>query len=323
MPASDEDPPSDGAPPPADDAAPVPGTEDGGEAGGRRGLRARREGFVRQLRRLITAIREGDEQQVEESVLQLSSTRRLLAPLAFVVSAFVFLFTGLKVIITNWRLTLVQVLPAMWIWAAMVDLKVHVLRGKEFHVIRGPLVLLAFAAVVVLTAASFLLNAAFAFAVSEPGTPDIRKGFGQARVHMQAVLTWGVGVGCALAVAVILAPRWGLLWFAILLGVVLAVMMVCYVAVPARIVGVQSATTSRRDKVVASAVGGAIGAAVCAPPYLVGRLGLVLLGSSTFFPLGVILLAVGLMLYAGASSAVKAIKMSAKLSGSKHPSAPD
>jgi hypothetical protein len=36
-----------------------------------------------------------------------------------------------KLLFTNWRLTLVQILPAMWIWAAMLDLKAHALHGKE------------------------------------------------------------------------------------------------------------------------------------------------------------------------------------------------
>jgi hypothetical protein len=29
------------------------------------------------------------------------------------------LFDGVRLVFTNWRLTLVQVLPAMWVWAAM------------------------------------------------------------------------------------------------------------------------------------------------------------------------------------------------------------
>ena len=48
------------------------------------------------------------------------------------------LFEGLKLLFSNWRLTLIQVLPAMWIWAAMVDLKAHVLHGKSLHELRGP-----------------------------------------------------------------------------------------------------------------------------------------------------------------------------------------
>lgn len=60
-------------------------------------------------------------------------------------------------------------------------------------------------------------------------------------------------------------------------------------------------------------VGGAIGAVVCTPPYALGRIGLLMLGSHTLFVLGAILFAVGLTLQAGATGAVKAVKMSAKL----------
>ena len=63
----------------------------------------------------------------------------MFAPLAFAVGAFALLFDGLRLLVSNWRLTLVQLLPAIWIWVAMADLKVHrcarqlvqaVLRGR-------------------------------------------------------------------------------------------------------------------------------------------------------------------------------------------------
>ena len=280
------------------------------------------------MRRLIAAIRENDERKVEEAVLQLARTRRIFAPLALAVGAFVMLFNGLRLLVTNWRLMLVQALPAMWIWAATYDLKAKVLRGKQFHDIRGPVVLVLFAAVVAITIAAFYLNAAFAFAISQPGPPDLRAGFGQARRHLRAVAGWGTGVGLALAVATMLAPRWGLGWFALLLGIVLAVMMVCYVAVPARIVGMRTArpaTTARSGrgaKLAAAAVTGLFGAIVCTPPYVIARGGIVLLDSSALFPLGVALLIIGLMLEAGATGAVKAIKVSAKLLAGRSPEAP-
>jgi hypothetical protein len=267
------------------------------------------------MRHLIAAIREGDEQSVEAAVVRLSSTRRYLAPLAFLVGAVVMLFSGLKLLAHNWRLTLIQVLPAMWIWAAMFDLKLHVLRGKTFHDIRGPLVLVLLAAVIAITAASFYLNAVFGFAVSQPGDPEIRTGFEQARTHARVVLSWGAGVGVALGVASLLAPRWGLLWFAVLMSIIVAVMMVCYTTVPARIIGAKKSTASPRDKLASAAVGGAVGATICAPPYLLGRFGVVLLGSGSLFWLGVALLVVGIILYGGAQGAVKTVKVGAKLVG--------
>jgi hypothetical protein len=281
-----------------------------------------RQRLVVRARRYIQAVRDGDREALEEGVLRLSRSRRWLAPLALAVGALAMLFDGTKLLFTNWRLTLVQVLPAMWIWAAMLDLKAHVLHGKSFHVLTGPVVIPIVLAVAALTAASFFLNAVFAFAIAGEGTPAIRPAFAQARSHMAVVLGWGGAVGIGLGLATVVFARWGLLWFGLSLSIVVGVMMVCYVAVPARLIGMKT-THSRRDKLTASAVGGAVGAVVCTPPYLLGRVGLLMLGSHTLFILGCVLLAVGLTLQAGATGAVKAVKMSAKLVSGNQQAAAD
>jgi hypothetical protein len=243
-------------------------------------------------------------------VLRLSRSRRWLAPLA--VGAFAMLFEGVKLLFTNWRLTLIQVLPAMWIWAAMYDLKAHVLHGKSFHTLTGPAVIPIVLGIAAITAASFYLNAVFAYAIVQPGRPAIRPAFAQARSHLAVVLGSGAVVGVVLGLSTVVVVRWGVFWFGLTLSAVIGVMMLCYVAVPARLIGMKT-THSRRDKLAASVVAGAIGAVVCTPPYVLGRVGLLMLGSSTLFILGVIVFAVGLTLQAGATGAVKTIKMSAKL----------
>jgi hypothetical protein len=85
---------------------------------------------------------------VEAVVVHLSRRRHIVAPLALAVGAVAMLFEGLRLLLSNWRLTLVQVLPAMWIWAAMLDLKLHVLHGASFRVIRGPVLIPIMAGVV-------------------------------------------------------------------------------------------------------------------------------------------------------------------------------
>jgi hypothetical protein len=279
---------------------------------------SRRATVMAQVERLVTAIRTGDDDMVESSVLALSQRSRWLAPLALLVGAFAMLFQGVKLLFTNWRLTLVQILPAMWIWAAMLDLKAHALHGHEFHILRGPLLWLVLLVIAALTAGSFFLNAVFAFAISKPGSPEIRPAFAQARRHLRTILAWGVGVGLALGFATMVVDRWGKLWFAVTLSVVVAVMMVSYVAVPARLIGVKS-ERSTRDKLTASAVGGAIGAVVCTPPFALGRVAILMLGSHTFRYLAIVLLAVAVVLQTGATSSVKAIKMSAKLATGSSP----
>ena len=283
---------------------------------------SRRATVVQQVKRLISAIRENDETKVENSILALSQRSRWLAPLALVVGAFAMLFQGLKLLVTNWRLTLVEILPAMWIWAAMLDLKLHVFRGKQFHIVRGPLLIPILLAIAAITAASFYLNAVFAFAISKPGTPQIRPAFAQARAHLRPILTWGISVGIALWFATIVVQRWGRTWYAVVLSIVVGVMMFAYVAVPSRLVGIKSAR-SKRDKLTATAVGGAIGGVVCSPPYALGRVAILLLGSHTFRVLAVIMLAVAVVLQTGATTATKAIKFSAKLVVTHKPAAGD
>ena len=281
-----------------------PGTRAGEAPGPRRHLSAR-------VRVFIQAVRDSDSAAVEEAVVRLSRSRRWLAPLALAVGALALLFDGVKLLFTNWRLTLVQVLPAMWIWAAMFDLKAHVLRGKSFHVLTGPVVIPIVLAVAVITAAGFFLNAVFAFAIASEGPPAIRPAFAQARLHLAVVLGWGAAVGICLGLATVVFARWGLLWFGLSLSIVVAVMMVCYVAVPARLIGVKT-TYSRRDKLTMTAVGGAIGGVVCTPPYVLGRVGLLMLGSHILFIPGCVVIAIGVTLQAGATGAVKAVKMGAK-----------
>jgi hypothetical protein len=275
-------------------------------------VESRREVVARQGRALLTAIRENDEAAVEDAVLALSQSRRIFAPLVFALGAFVMLFQGLKMLFSNWKLLLIEVLPAMWIWLALLDLKAHTFKGKEFHTWHGGAELLLVLAIAVITAACYYLNSVFAFAISQLGEPRIRPGFTLARRHLRVILGVGLVVGLALGVSVIVVPRWGRPWFGLSLGIVIGVMMLSYVTVPARIVGVKP-VGSRRDKLAAAAVGGALGALVCAPAYIVGRIGILMLGSKPLFALGVVFLVVGLALQAGASGAVKAIKMSAKL----------
>ena len=260
----------------------------------------------------MAAIRDGDEAMVEAAVLRLSRSRRWLAPLGLVVGAFVMLFEGLRLVVSNWRLMLVQVLPAMWIWLAMFDLKAHVLHGKSFHVVTGAVVIPIVAVLAAITAGAFFLNAVFAFAIARAGPPDIRAGFADARGHHAVVLGSGAGVGLLLGLSTIVVTRWGRPWFTLALGVVIGVMMVCYVAVPSSLIGVKP-TRSRRDKLTATAVTGALGAAVTAPAYLLGRIGVLMLGSSALLIPAIVVLAVGFALQAGASGAVKAVKLSAQL----------
>jgi hypothetical protein len=280
-----------------------------------------RAGLVRRIRALVQAIQENDDDDIREAILRLSRSRRGLRWLAFAVGGVALLFEGVRLLVSNWRLTLVQILPAMWIWLAMLDLKVHVLHGRSFHVIRGPLLIPLWILIIGITMASLFLNAVFAFAIARSGETDIRRAVDQAKGRLVPILAWGAILGVPLAFATTVAPRYPRPWFGISLSIVVGAMMLCYVAVPARLIGGKPPIRSRRDKLTSSAVGGALSATVCTPPYLLGRIGILMLGSKVLFIPGIILLALGVTLQAGATGAVRAIKMSVSLSAGPDPDA--
>jgi len=275
-------------------------------------------------RRLGGAVRDGDDRAIETALVDVSRRHRLLTPLSFLIGAFLMLFQGVKLLITNWRLTLIQVLPAMLVWAAMVDLKVHALKGRSFNVLRGPVLIPVVLAIVLLTVGAYYLNAVFAFYVSGKstgwGSGDFRPAFAEASRHRWTIVAWGLLIGVVLGFATTVAPRWGRGWFTLILGIVVAVMMATYVTVPAALVGVRSERPAAREQITATAVGGAMSAVLCSPPYALGRLGIVLLGTSRFFAVGLVLLIIAVPIQAGAVSATKAVKLSSKLlAGLKEP----
>jgi hypothetical protein len=194
----------------------------------------------------------------------------------------------------------------------MFDLRSHVLYGKSLRDVRGLVLIPIGLAIVAITVAGFFLNAVFAFAITQSRPPKVRPAFGTARAHLEPIVVSGAVVGLLLALSTTVVTRWGRPWFTLSLGTVVGLMMVCYVAVPSRLIGLKR-TQPRRDRLTAAALGTALSATVCTPPYLLGRIGILMLGSSVLVVPGVFVLAIGFTLQAGATGAVRAVRMSATL----------
>ena len=97
-----------------------------------------------------------------------------------------------------------------------------------------------------------------------------------------------------------------------------SVLTVCYVTVPARIVGVGTPKTSKaaqsgREKLAAAAVSGVLGAVVARRRMRSSGSAWCSWAANALFWLGIAILVVGLMLHAGVTGAVQAVKVSAQL----------
>jgi hypothetical protein len=276
--------------------------------------------MIGRLRAWARAIDRADEAWIATTVNDLARSRPFLAPLALVVGGITMLVAGLRILLSNWRLTLIQVPPAMWVWLAMYDLRLHVLHGNSLPDLRGPVVIPLSLAVIACTIGAYFLNAVFAFAIAQEGEPSVGRAWREARGRMAAIAAWGGGIGLALAISTLVISRSGdETLFVLSLGIVVGLMMVTYIAVPARMIGVPRGgeAGSRRDRFSVSAISTVLGLLVSAPPYLLGRIGLLMLGSPILLVPGIVVFAAGVILQAGATGAVKAIKVSARLTAGR------
>jgi hypothetical protein len=259
------------------------------------------------------AVADADPAAIESAARTFGESRRYLAPLAWAAGALVLLVRGIKLLLLNWRLTLIELVPAAWLWLIMWDLKQHALRGAAFRDLTvGGIVVVGVIAVAA-SIASFWCNTVFAFAISNPH-PLIRPAVAQARPHMRRLVVAGAALGVLLTIGAFVLPRIGPTWlFVLAIGGLYAVTLISFVAVPARVIGVKKQKLPPREALGRMTVGGALSAVAMTPGFLLDRLGLLLIGVPGLHIVGFVLLSIGTALYAAGMSSVRAVKLSMKL----------
>lgn len=272
---------------------------------------SRRADLLARLKLFVRSVERGDESMVEE-VLRLSGSRRLFAPLAYLVGAFAMLLEGLRRLLHDWRVIPIELLPAVWLWLAMYDLRVQALRGSSYHSAHeGELVAIG-AGIVAVTVAALFLNVVFAFAVADERTASLSASLRAAGARRRTIVLVGLVVGLLLALSVTAGPQLSHRLFILSLGASVGLLMIVYLSLPSRLLGVD-VRRPRRDRLAASAIGATLSLLVTAPFYVISRVGILMLGSTVLAIPGYLLLTVGVLFQAGGIGAVRAIRMSSAL----------
>ena len=277
----------------------------------------RRAEAIARLRSFVRFVEQEDEQMVAQ-VLALSRSRRLFTPLAYTVGAFAMLLGGLRRLIGDWWLIAIELLPAIWLWLAMYDLRQQVFHGRSFHGAHEARLAPIAVLILAVTMAAVFLNVIFAFVVSERVQPTVGDALRAARAHGRPIVLVGGMVGALLAASVTVGSGLPRPLFVLTLSIAVGLLMVVNLSLPARLLRLEQ-RRSRRDRAAASALGAVLSAVVTAPFYLLSRVGLLLVGSSVLAVPGYALLTAGVMLQAAGVGAVRAIRMSGAILGApKH-----
>lgn len=264
---------------------------------------------ARALRAAVAAVRSTDPATVEVTVRELGRRRRWLVPLAYAAGTVAIVFDGVVLLVRNWRLTLLQLLPAAWIYVMTWNLRTHLLQGNELN----PAVAPAAAVAVLITAqAAYWCNATFGFAMAQSGDTDIGAAFRDARPHWRFVGGLALLTGGAQAAVWLLLPQAGLRWFWIALLAMFVVQIYLFVAIPSWLIGARP-TGTRRERLVQKLTTGVLSGVAATPGFVLNRVGLLLLGLGALWWLGIVVLAISAVLHVTASSSVRVVKMSVRL----------
>lgn len=264
------------------------------------------------------AVHSTDPSRVEQAVSELSGRRRWLRPLVYAAGTIAIVFDGVRLLIQNWRLTLLQLAPAVWIWVMSWNLKSHALSNRDLPTDRVGLIA---AGVVIAAQVTYWCNATFAFSLLQGTRAEIRSAFREARPHWRFISGIALVTGSLQAAIWLLLPTWRPTWFWIALLVMFFVQIYLFVAIPMWLIGARK-TGARRDRAMQSATTGVLGGVAATPGFVLNRIGLLLVGVGPFGALGFAIVAIGAVLHATASSSVRVVKMSVRLRGVEEPGAP-
>lgn len=264
----------------------------------------------RQIVRAVEAVRSTDPGRVQAALQTMGERSKWLKPLAYAAGTVAVVFDGVVLLLRNWKLTLLQLLPAVWIWLMTWNLKSHLLSDKDL-----PDNISIAAAICVPIAAQIVYwcNATFAFTMLQGEKTDIRAAFREARPRWRlisglALLTGGLQGAVWLAM-----PHMQLKWFWLALLILFVVQVYLFVAIPAWLLEVKKTKGPRREKTLQTATTGVLSGVAATPGFILNRIGLLLMGVSSLWIIGVVVVAIAAVLHVTASTSVRVVKMSLKL----------
>ena len=274
-----------------------------------RGAPARQRTRWQALVNATAAVRSTDPATVESALKDLGGRRRWLAPLAYAAGTVAVVFDGVLLLLRNWRLTLLQLFPAVWITVMAWNMKNHLLSKPTFST---SVVILVAIGVLLAAQIAYWSNATFAYTMTQSTTADIRAAFDEARPHWRLVAGLAALTGGLQAAIWLMIPQLQADWLWLALLVMFVVQVYLFIAIPCWLVGVRK-TGSRRERTTRSLTTGVLSGVASMPGFLLNRIGWLLLGSGPLGIVGGALLAIGAVLHVTASSSVRVVKLSLRL----------
>ena len=257
----------------------------------------------------IAAVRATDPERVRELAAQFGGRSRWLTPLAYGAGTLAIVFDGVLLLLHEWRLILLQVVSAAWLWAAAWNLRSHILDSKNPPVTNATLIAVA---AILVTQVAYWCNATFAFTLNQDRPIRIRPAFAAARVYWRQISGVALAVGALQAGTWLILPGVGMSWFWLAAAIIYALQLYMFVALPMWLLRVRK-TGTRRDRTIRSLTTGVLSGIAAIPGFLLNRIGLLLMGIGPLWWVGLVIFSISIVVHVAASSSTRVVKMSVRL----------
>ena len=270
--------------------------------------------LLAQLTLLRRAAEASDPADIALLLQRAGAHHRFLLPLAFAGHTLASVVHGVLVIARNWRLMLIELIPAVWIGAITWNWRAHVSGRIELVEVHGTVAVAIAVFVVTVNLLAYWCNAVFAFTLSQDDRSDLSAAFRQARQRANVVNAWAISIGALHAYVAVFAVRWSIGGFAVAQGMIAIIQMYALVALPAALAGLRrQRKLPIRERLSAMAITAALTGLAVAPGFGLNRAGIVLIGLGLPL-LGGTVLTVAIILQVAATSSASAVKLAARLS---------
>ena len=269
--------------------------------------------WINRLLQAVRAVADADPEQIEATARKLGASRRYLAPIAWIAGMLVLVVRGLKLLVSNYRLLLLELVPAAWVWLTLWDLHRRKLGNVPLYDASLREVLVAVGVSSVAGVAALWCNSVFGFAITHQ-PPEVKQAILQTRAFRRRVIAAGILMGVVVTIGFAVIPRLKPEWvYYGLLGGMYGLMLTALVVLPAWIIGITRTHFGPVQTLQRWVAGWGLGAVAMAPGFVVARSGGLLLDVRGLEWLGYVMITLGAVLYAAGLSSVKAVTLSMKL----------
>ncbi len=274
-----------------------------------------RRSALGRVRAVVAAGRSADPDAVAGELRSYAQQRRWLLPVLYVGETIEAVVAGVLLLLRNWRLLLVELVPAVWLGAITWDWRARTFGELPLAEVYGAVALGVAVLVVTATVVAYWCNAVFAFTTVQPPPIDLRAAFRAATAHRRRILAWAVPIGLAHTVVAVFLTRGTLALYSVALGAVVVVQMYGLVALPVALVTGDSRRRehlTRRERISRAVVSGTLTGVASTPGFVLNRLGILMFAVGAPWA-GVALLVPAVLFQVAGVASARAVQLAARV----------